>query len=434
MSHRSSPALPPHTPVIVAGLRTPVGTAGHALAHVEASTLAATVLTRLVDELAELGVGGETGARVDHVVLGNCMGPGGNVARVATLEAGLGPEVPAVTVDRQCGSGQEAIHHGAALVALGQADLVLAGGVESASTAPWRVRRPEGGVGLSQRGLSQTGVSQTGDGRTGSRPSARPTGLPAGAEPYARAPFAPPGWPDPDMGPAAQDVADRFGIDRERQDRYAARSHERTLLCAELIADELVPVGGLTRDERPRRLSAQVLARLPGAFTVGGSVTAGNSCGISDGAAGVAIVPERIRAELGLSGIALRGWQATGSDPALPGIGPLPAIRALLARAEVSLEQIAVLEITEAFAAQVLACTDALGLDPLGADADRVCAWGGAIALGHPWGASGALLAVRAFARLVRRPDPAMRSGWGLVTCAIGGGQGLAMLVERVGP
>ena len=409
--------LPPQTPVVVEARRTPVGTAGHGLADVDAADLAATVLSALVADLEESpGRTRGSGVRVDHVVLGNCMGPGGNVARVATLAADLGQDVPAVTVDRQCGSGQEAIHQGAALVALGRADLVLAGGVESASTAPWRVARPPRGA---------AGPSESGAGAGG---------LPVDARPYARAPFAPAGWPDPEMGAAAQEVADRFGIDRDRQDAYALRSHERTLMCVDRIAAEIVPTGGLTRDERPRRLSSAVLARLPGAFRAGGSVTGGNSCGISDGAAAVAIVPERIRAELGLPGMAILDWEAAATDPALPGVAPLPAIRTLLRRSGVPLAALDVVEITEAFAAQVLACTDALGLDPLGADTERICAWGGAIALGHPWGASGALLAVRAFSRLVRDPEPGLAGGQGLVTCAIGGGQGLAMLLQRVGP
>ncbi len=416
--------ISPNTPVIVAALRTPIGSAGHSLAGSDVSTLAATVLAGLAEHLDSNDARGRATARarvdgqvrVDHVVLGNCLGPGGNPARVATLAAGLGVEVPAMTVDRQCGSGQEAIHHGAALVALGQADLVLAGGAESASTAPWRIARPPGAA--------------------HTRSDTPPPGLP----PYRRAPFAPAGWPDPDMGPAAQDVADRFRIARDRQDAYAARSHARTLEHAGRIAAEIVPVGQVTRDERPRRLSPAVLARLPGAFRAGGSVTAGNSCGISDGAAAVAIVSERLRRRIGLPGLAIRGWQASGSDPSLPGVGPVPAVRALLRRLGVSLEQIAAIEITEAFAAQVLACADELGLEALGEDSERICAWGGALALGHPWGASGALLAVRLFSRMVR--DPADCSGpasgrdqprrLGLAMCAIGGGQGLAMLVERV--
>ncbi len=306
-----------------------------------------------------------------------------------------------MTVDRQCGSGQEAVHVGAAAVLAGAAEVVLAGGVESASTAPTR-SWPAG-----------------------------PGELPVA---YTRAPFAPAELGDPDMGPAAQDVADRCGVSRERQDAYALRSHHLTVGAARagVFDDELVRVGAVTADERPRpRLRPDVLGRLPGAFAPGGSVTAGNSCGVSDGAAAVAIVPEHLRARLGLPGLAVRGWVARGVDPRLPGLGPVPAVRRCSTGRRARLDDVAVLEMTEAFAAQLLACTDALGLDPLGADAARVCPTGGAIALGHPWGASGALLVVRFFGHLVRADVPA--GTLGLATCAVGGGQGLALLVERVG-
>ncbi len=432
-------SLHPATPVVIAARRTPIGTAGHALADVDATGLAAPVLRALAARLGELGA-----PAPQHVILGNCLGPGGNPARVAALAAGLGAHVPGVTVDRQCGSGQEAIHQGAALVTLGRADVVLAGGVESASTAPWRIARPAGGMSW-QRALAAPGE----------------------LTPYDRAPFAPPGHPDPDMGPAAQSVADRCGIDRQRQDDYAVRSHERTLLCAERLAAEIVPIGAVAADERPRRLDRRVLARLPGAFARAGSVTAGNSCGVSDGAAAVAIVPERVRAALGVPGLAILDWAVCAGDPAVPGIAPVPAVRQVLHRAGLGVRDLAALEITEAFAAQVLACTDALGLDPFGADRDRVCAWGGAIAVGHPWGASGALLVVRLFSRLVADPDPTpdpdltpdpdptpdpdqapepvpspelgvdpraeSDARFGVATCAIGGGQGLALLARAVG-
>jgi len=168
------------------------------------------------------------------------------------------------------------------------------------------------------------------------------------------------------------------------------------------------------------------------AFVPGGTVTAGNCCGVSDGAAAVAIVPAYLRAALGVPGLALRGWVCVGLDPNTPGLGPVPAVEKLLKGAGIGLAEVGVLEMTEAFAAQVLACTDALGLDPLdplGSDAARVCPQGGAIAMGHPWGASGAMLLVRLFAQMVRVDGPR----YGIATCAIGGGQGLALLAERVG-
>lgn len=368
-------------PVIVAARRTAIrsvrvgGPAAARQRVLDPVSLAAAVLRALGEDLDR---------SVDDVVLGTARGPGGNIARVATLAAGLGVEVPAVSVDRQCGSGLEAIRLAAALVGAGAAEVVLAGGVESASAA---------GPG--------------------------------------RAAFAPEGFADPEMGSAAEDLARHCGIDRARQDAYAERSHRLSLAAREagLFDDELVAVEGIVADDRPRPLTASALARFPAAFVPGGSVTAGNSCGVSDGAAAVAVVSERVRAAAGLPGLRILATAVSGVDPALPGLGPVPAIRSVLERAGAGLTEVSQIEITEAFAAQILACTDALGLDPLGVDAGRICPQGGAIGLGHPWAASGGLLAVRLFAGLVRADRP----GLGLAACAVGGGQGVALLVERVG-
>jgi acetyl-CoA C-acetyltransferase len=381
------------TPVVIAARRTPIGTAGRALARVDVVGLLVPVLRALVDDL------GPAAPAVDDVVIGNCRGPGGNPARVAALAAGLGTAVPGVTVDRQCGSGQEAVHQAATAVLAGAADVVLAGGAESASTAPWRLARPTTSTGL--------------------------------AMPYDRAPFAPAEIGDPDMGPAAEAVAAMCGVTRARQDAYAVRSHELTLAAARagVFDAELVPVAGVISDERPRRLHEAALSRMRPAFVPGGTVTAGNCCGVSDGAAAVAVVPAHLRARLGVPGLALRGWVSVGLDPNTPGLGPVPAVDKLLKGLGISVADVGVVEMTEAFAAQVLACTDALGLDPLGADAGRVCPQGGAIAMGHPWGASGAMLIVRLFAQMVRADGPRL----GIATCAVGGGQGLALLAERVG-
>ena len=370
--------MEPRTPVVVGARRTPVATAGRGLAGVDAPALAAPVLAAVRADLAGAVPG------IDDVVLGNCCGPGGDVARIAVLAAGLGEDVPGVTVDRQCGAGLEAVRLAAALVRAGDARAVLAGGTESATHAR--------------------------DGAT-------------------RAAFAPPGWPDPEMGAAADVLAVRAGIERERQDAYAARSHSLAVRSAQdgIFDAELVAIGGCRRDDRPRpRLGPEVLARMPPAFTPGGSVTAGNSCGINDGAAVLALLPAADAD--GLAGLRVVATAVAGVDPGLPGLGPVPAVRAVLERAALPLAAVDVLEITEAFAAQVLACTDILGLDPLGADHERVCPEGGAIALGHPWGASGAMLVTRLFSSLVRR-----RLGrYGLAACAVGGGQGVAVLVEAV--
>jgi acetyl-CoA C-acetyltransferase len=370
-------------PVIVGALRTAIGTAGMALRDVEAADLAAPVLAELVAPF--------DGLLPHDVVLGNCMGPGGDVARVATLAAGLPMEVPALTVDRQCGSGLAALDVAAALVRT-RPGLVLAGGVESASTAPWRFWPPSDG-----------------------------------ADPvrYERAPFAPESVGDPDMGLAADLLAEECGISRERQDAYAVRSHARASATAAAggFSAEVVPVAGVKLDERVRDgLTVERLARLRPTFRPDGTVTAGNACGINDGAAAVALVDAGTAATLDLPGLRVLATATAGVHPRRPGLGPVPAVRAALSRAGVTLADLDVVEINEAFAGQVLACCDALGLD----DA-LVCEDGGALALGHPWGASGAVLAVRLFSRMVRADAGEL----GLAAIAVGGGQGVAMVVQR---
>ncbi|MFK4728235.1 thiolase family protein [Agromyces mediolanus] len=370
--------------VLVAARRTPIGTAGRALADRTVDALAAPVLAEVARLVAPAAV------PIDDVVLGNCMGPGGDLARVAALRAGLGDEVPGVTVDRQCGSGLDAVLQAASRVRAGDARLVLAGGAESASTAPHR-------------------------------------SWPDGTR-FTRAPFAPPGFPDPDMGPAAERLAAVRGISRARQDAWAARSHARAVAAqaAGRFADELVALDGVTADERPSaRIGPAVLARFAPAFTAEarGTVTAGNSCGFSDGAAAMAVTTPELAGELGLPALRVRAAAVAAGDPALPGLGAAYAARLALDRAGLAVPELGAVEITEAFAAQLLAVSDELGLDE-----DEISGDGGAIALGHPWGASGAVLLVRLAARLFAGDDdrPA------LAACSIGGGQGVAMVVERI--
>ncbi|WNV76891.1 thiolase family protein [Geodermatophilus sp. DSM 44513] len=372
-------------PVLVAARRTPIGTAGRSLAALTAAGLAAPVVAALAGELRQQGV-----PDVTEVVLGNCTGPGGDVARVAALQAGLPVTVPGLTVDRQCGSGLAAVVL-AVSVLRGEPGAVLAGGVESASTAPWRFWPPA------------------------------PGGEPAR---YERAPFAPAALGDPDMGPAADLLAADLGITREDQDAYAARSHARAAAnqAAGGFDAEVVPVAGVTRDERPRPgLTTQRLARLRPAFRPDGTVTAGNACGVNDGAALVAVVDAATHRRLGVPGLRVLATATAGVDPNRPGLGIVPATRLALDRAGLTLDDVDVVEFTEAFAGQVLACCRELGLDPA-----RVCPEGGALALGHPWGASGAVLAVRLFAQLVHRPG----GRYGLAAVAVGGGQGVAVVVE----
>ncbi|HEY5821511.1 MAG TPA: thiolase family protein [Propionibacteriaceae bacterium] len=373
-------------PVIVAARRSPIGRAGGGLRQVGAADLAAPVLAAVRSEV--------DAHPVSEVVLGNCMGPGGDVARVAALAAGLPVDVPGLTVDRQCGSGLAAITVAAALVS-SQPGLVLAGGVESASTQPWRSWPP---------------VRETAPVR------------------YLRAPFAPPGFADPDMGEAADRLAAAYGIGREAQDVYAARSHARAVAAAAAgdYAAELVPVAGLDRDERPRAsVTPGFLSRMSPEFRTaadGGTVTIGNSCGVNDGAAVVAVLDGESHARTRSPGLRILACASAGVDPDQPGIGLVPATRVALDRAGVGLDEIDVVELNEAFAGQILACCTALDLDPA-----RVCPQGGALALGHPWGASGAVLVVRLFSQLVRTG----RTGaLGLAAIAVGGGQGVAMVVQ----
>ena len=375
--------MPSPDPVIVAASRSPIGTAGMAFADVDVVGLAAPLLAEAAGSVGGAGA-------IDEVVLGNCLGPGGNVARVAALAAGLGFSTPGVTVDQQCASGLQAVAQAAALVRAGAARTVLAGGAESASTAPWRFWPP----------------------------------AEAGAEPrrYTRAPFAPPGFPDPSMGTGADALARHLGISRECQDAYAARSHGLAQRSRDggVFDGEIVAIGGVSRDERPRPgLTADRLARLPPAFGTGGTATAGNSSGVSDGAALLTVTADPEPA-----GLAIRSFLTVGCDPAMPGLGAAAAITELLRRNGIRAADVGAVEITEAFASVALAAVELAGLDEA-----SVCSDGGAIGYGHPWGASGAVLLVRLFSRMVR----AGGSQFGVAACAVGGGLGMAMLLERTG-
>ncbi|WP_066947084.1 thiolase family protein [Microtetraspora fusca] len=368
------------TPVVVAARRTPIGNANGALRRYAADELAAPVLRAVLDD-----AGLDT---VDDVVLGNVFGPGGNPARMAALRAGLGESVPGLTVDRQCASGLAAIVLAAAMIRAGEGRAYLAGGVESASTAPIRAWRPDS-------------------------PGEPPL-------PYARAPFAPAEIGDPDMGPAADLVAAEAGVSRARQDAFAARSHARAVAAVRdgRFAAELVSIDGVERDERPRAgFTVERLARFRPAFTPDGTATAANSCGINDGAAAVLVVSETLRRRLGLPGLRLTASATSAVDPNRLGLGAVPAMKAVLDRTP------DVVEFNEAFAGQTLACLDAAGVDEHTVSPD-----GGAIALGHPWGASGAVLVVRLFATLVRLRG----AGRGLSALSAGGGVGVAAMWEAV--
>ncbi|POH67547.1 acetyl-CoA C-acyltransferase [Cryobacterium zongtaii] len=377
-------------PVILLGRRTAFTRFNGALRGVTAAELLAPVLEAV---LADSGL---PAADVDDVIIGNAVAGGGNVARLALLTAGLPPAVPGVTIDRQCGSGLEAIVLACRLVQAGAGSLYLAGGVESTSTAPLRAHR-----------LSST------------------DGAP---DFYDRVRFSPDDIGDPDMGVAAETVAAAYGIERERQDSFALRSHRLAVAAghAGVFATEIVDVetanGPVSVDSGPRpTLTPSLLARFPAVFTAGGTVTAGNSCGDADGAVVVVVTSRARAASLGAYGcLAFVDAMPAGVDPNLLGIGGGAAALRLFARTGVSAAQLGRIEFTEAFASQTLA-----SLDLIAVPVERANLQGGAIALGHPYGASGALLVLRLLSQCRAEASAGELS---LSALSIAGGLGLAAL------
>jgi acetyl-CoA acyltransferase len=387
-----------------AARRTPIGKLRGALSSVRPDDLAAGVVRALVAEVPTLDP-----ARVDDVYWGAANQAGEdnrNVARMAALLAGLPDSVPGATVNRLCASGLEAVTTAARAIASGEADIVLAGGSESMSRAPFVLPRPD--EALPHR-------IETVDTRLGWR-------------------MVNPAMKDLhgvlSMGETAEEVAARYGVSRERQDAFALRSHQRAADARKngYFDTELLPVERpdgvvVDSDECVREdTSLDKLARLKPVFRAGGTVTAGNASPMNDGAAGVLLVSEEVLNELGLESLGryVAGASA-GVDPDVMGIGPVPATRKALGRVGWSVADIQEAEFNEAFAAQALACVDALGIDP-----DLVNPTGGAIALGHPLGASGARILTTLLHRM--RRTGAER---GLATMCVGVGQGTAVLVER---
>jgi 3-oxoadipyl-CoA thiolase len=396
--------------VIVDAVRTPIGRYGGVLKRERPDDLAALVIRTIVER------NHLDGTLVDDVVLGNVNGAGEdnrNVARMALLLAGLPVSVSGLTVNRLCASGLEAVNHCAHAVAAGEGEIFIAGGVESMTRAPFVMAKPEVAFPRDQMKLWDSTI-----GWRFNNPR-----LDAMHYPYS-------------MGETAENVAERYGISREDQDRFAYESQRRAAQAqAEgFFAGEIVPLevaGGkkgervtVDRDEHPRPdTTLEKLAALKPAFRAGGTVTAGNSSGINDGAAALLVMSERKAREMGYTPLArVVATASAGVDPAVMGLGPIPATRKALARAGLRIQDIDVVELNEAFASQSLACIRELGLDEA-----RVNPNGGAIAIGHPLGCSGARLACT----LVREMH---RSGhrYGLATMCIGVGQGLATIFERL--
>lgn len=386
--------------VVLAGVRTPIGRYGGALADVRPDDLAATVIAEVV---ARSGV---PPGEIEDVYFGAANQAGEdnrNVARMAALLAGLPESVAGVTVNRLCASGLAAVVSACHAVVAGDGDIFVAGGVESMSRAPLVTAKPERAF---PRG-NQTAWDTTLGWRF---PNPRLEQM----------------FPLESMGETGENVAERWGVSREEQDAFALRSHQRWAAAASAgrFDEELVAVNGLERDEHPRPdTSATKLAALDPAFrTNGGTVTAGNSSGINDGAAAVVIASEEWAKALDVAPLGrFVGSAVAGVDPRVMGIGPVPAVRKLLERTTVGVDEIDLVELNEAFASQSLVVIRELGLDE-----DKVNVNGGAIAMGHPLGMSGARLVVSLLHEL-RRRDGRL----GLATLCVGVGQGQAALFER---
>ena len=401
---------PARTPVIVDGLRTPFGRYGGALAGVRPDDLAAHVIAALASRT------GIDPALIDDVLLGAANQAGEdnrNVGRMAALLAGLPISVPGQTLNRLCGSGLQAVASAAHAIRGGDGSVFLAGGVESMTRAPFVMAKPSAAFPRGEQTLFDTTLGW------------RFTN-PRLADAYY--PFS--------MGETAENVVERCGVSREEQDAFAVSSQQRwgAAQAAGVFDDEIVPIDapGAKRgelnsvgvDEHPRpEVSMEDLARLKPAFKADGtgSVTAGNSSGINDGAAALLVTSAARAAELGLRPMArVVATAVAGVDPATMGLGPIPASRLALERAGLTVEDLDLVELNEAFAAQALPCMRELGLDP-----EKVNVNGGAIAIGHPLGASGARLALTLGHEMRRRG-----ARYGLATMCIGVGQGIAAVLE----
>ena len=387
-------------------LRTPFGRIGGSLAGVRPDDLAAHVISELVKRAPGLDI-----QRIDEVLLGNANGAGEdnrNVARMASLLAGLPPSVPGSTVNRLCGSSLDAAMIASRQVISGEADLMLVGGVESMSRAPWVVPKPDRAYPTGDTALVSTTLGWR-----------------------LVNPRMPAEW-TASLGESTEQLREQHGITRERQDAFAARSHRVTAAAWDaghydpLVVN--VPGSDLVRDESVRPGSTpEVLAGLrtvfrPADHPSGATITAGNASPMSDGASAAWIGSTRAADLLGAEPVArIAGRGAAALEPQWFGFAPVEAANTALARAGISWQDVGAVELNEAFAAQVLACTDAWGVDP-----EIVNAWGGATAIGHPLGASGVRVLSTLGARLRLE-----HQRWGVAAICIGVGQGLAVVLEN---
>ncbi|ULT59161.1 thiolase family protein [Neobacillus drentensis] len=383
--------------VIVSAVRTAIGRQGSALASVPAHILGAEAIKEAVKRAT---INPEI---IDDVIFGNVLSGGGNIARLTALQTGLSINLPGLTIDRQCGSGINAITLAAQAIRAGEGDVYIAGGTESMSRAPYLLDRPE-------KPYSPMPPS------------------------FRKSQLSPKEIGDPPMGITAENLVEKYGIPRKEQDEFAYQSQQRMAraMVEGRFDAQIVPIAIPTKkgepiifqkDEHPRpQTTLEALEKLQPAFLKGGTVTAGNSSGLNDAASALIIMSREKAEELKLTPLAVvRDYAVAGVDPNIMGIGPVPAVRKVIKKSGLSLEQMDLIEINEAFAAQVLACNRELEMD-----LEKVNVNGGAIAHGHPLGATGAILVTKAVYELQRS-----QGRYALITACIGGGQGIATIIER---
>ncbi|SEB14779.1 acetyl-CoA C-acetyltransferase [Thalassobacillus cyri] len=384
--------------VIVSAVRTAIGRQGGTLATVPAHVLGAEVIKSAVQRA---GVQPE---QIEDVIFGNVLSGGGNIARLTALETGLSISLPGLTVDRQCGSGLNAVNLAAQAIRAGDGDVYIAGGTESMSRAPYLMDRPE-------RPYSPVPPK------------------------FRKSQLSPKEIGDPPMGITAENLAEKYEISREEQDEFALSSQRKMARAMEegRFDEQIVPFEVPVRkkdsidfkiDEHPRpQTTIDALSKLRPAFLENGTVTAGNSSGLNDAASALVVMSGEKADELDVNPLAVvRAQSVAGVDPNIMGIGPVPATKKVLQKAGLNLKDMDVIEINEAFAAQVLACNRELEMD-----LEKVNVNGGAIAHGHPLGATGAILTTKAIYELQRS-----NGKYALITACIGGGQGIATILERV--
>jgi acetyl-CoA acetyltransferases len=383
--------------VIVSAVRTAIGKQGSALASVPAHVLGAEVIKEAVRR-ANIRPD-----MIDDVIFGNVLSGGGNIARLTALQTGLSIKIPGVTVDRQCGSGINAVNLASQAIRAGDGDVYIAGGTESMSRAPYLMDRPE-------------------------KPySPKPPS-------FRKSQLSPKEIGDPPMGITAENLAKKYGISREEQDAFAFKSQQKMAAAMKegRFDEQIVPIAIPVKkgepivfqtDEHPRpQTTMEALSKLPPAFLEGGTVTAGNSSGLNDAASALVVMSREKAEELSLTPLAaIREYAVAGVDPNIMGIGPVPATKKVLKKAGLTLDDIDLIEINEAFAAQVIACDRELNINP-----EKLNVNGGAIAHGHPLGATGAILITKAVYELQRTGGR-----YALITACIGGGQGIATIIER---